>query len=59
MRIITNALGADTRYTDGRKENTNPIEMPETTKRTETTTKMNPQETRSTLGRDDGTSKPS
>jgi len=56
MRITTNALGAGTRYTDGRKENMNLIKMPETTERTETTTKMNPQETRSTLGRDEGTS---
>jgi hypothetical protein len=39
----------------GKKENTNPIKMPETTKRTKTTREMKT-ETRSTLGRDDGTS---
>ena len=38
----------------GRKENTNPIKMTETTERTETTKEMT--ETRWTLGRDAGTS---
>jgi len=53
-RTTTNALGADTRYTDGRGENMNPIEKQETTETMERTREMT--EMRLTLGRDDETS---